>query len=82
MIASFKRGVWEAIVIDRNGSPNYHNVSNSCRYMVRLHYPDGYRTDYPIRYDNGTIGYDTHYVPRDGQRATKAAFKYIDGLLR
>lgn len=80
IVKSFKRGVWTAHVIDRNSPPMNHMVSESLRYMVRLDHPNGFITDWPIQYDNGSIAYGIWNCPRDGQRATRAAFKYLKGI--
>ena len=80
IIATIKRGVWTAHVIDRNANPMNHMVSDSLRYMVRLDDPNGFNTQWPIRYDSGDIAYDWSPMPRDAKRATESAYRYIANL--
>ncbi len=71
----FSRGAWRAVVYERD--PREGNFPPSARFVVCLEHPTGYRTQWPVQYDNGAIGYDQDNVPRDGQRATRAAFRWI-----
>lgn len=59
-----KRGVWVAKI-----------VSTSVGWRVQLDSPRGAST-WPIQYDDGVIAYDFD-VPRDGQRAARAAFQLL-----
>lgn len=70
-IQTFKRGVWIAYVVTRD--PRFPDRG----YMVRLDHPGGFRTSWPIQYDNGTIAYDWSDVPRDAQRAARAAYRWV-----
>lgn len=72
IVQSFKRGAWEAHIVDCNGS--YGVIRR-----VRLDHPNGYNTQWPIKYDNGDIAYDWDNMPRDAKRATCAAFKALEG---
>lgn len=76
-----KRGAWTAVIIDRNAEGTNHGVSEELRYMLKLEHPDGFRTSWPVKYDDGTIAYDMPVVPRDAKRATEASFKRIDELI-
>lgn len=78
IVASFKRGAWTSHVIDRNHPSRNHGVPQTIRYMVRLDYPNGFNTDWPIRYSAGRFGYDQPFPPRDAIRATRAAYAWID----
>lgn len=71
IVQSFKRGAWEAHIVDCNGP---YGVTR----RVRLDHPNGYNTQWPVKYDNGKIGYQLDYMPRDAQRATRAAFKALE----
>jgi hypothetical protein len=71
IVQSFRRGAWTAHIVDCDGS--YGTVQR-----IRLDHPNGYNTDWPIKYDNGQIAYDHHNMPRDGQRAARAAFKALE----
>lgn len=77
IVQEIKRGAWTAVVIDRNGTRRNHGVADSSRYMVRLDHPNGFNTEWPLLYDNGSIAYDMHNPPRDAQRATKAAYRWV-----
>lgn len=72
--ATFRIDGWKARVIEREGpdSPGPDWLA----YQVRLDHPDGLRTDWPVQYDNGTIGYDSE-APPAAQEATKKAFDWI-----
>ena len=76
IVFSAKRGAWTAHVIDRNARSQNHGVSESCRYQVRLDSPDGYHTSWPIKYDNGRIGYEFN-PPRDARRAVEACYRFM-----
>ena len=73
IMQSFRRGAWEAHIVECSGFTGN-------RLRVRLDHPNGYNTDWPIKYDNGQIAYDRYNMPRDGQRAARAAFKVLEGL--
>lgn len=71
--ATFRVGGWKARVVEREG-PDSPEPDRA--YRVRLDHPDGLRTDWPIQYDNGTIGYDSE-APPAAQKATEEAFGWI-----
>ena len=62
-VRSFHRGGWTATIIDRNHPPRNHGVADSIRYMVKLERPGGYRTSWPVRYDDGRTSYDDIVSP-------------------
>ena len=68
VVLSIQRGSWAAHVIDRNKPPMDHAVAESIRFRVCVVHPQGYLTSWPIRYDNGQIGYE-HEPSRDERRA-------------
>ena len=72
ILQSFKRGVWEAHIV-RIGR------DSTSRLRIRLDYPNGYNTEWPVKYDDERIGYDHYKMSRDAQRATRAAFKALEG---
>ena len=72
IIKSFRRGAWETHIVETTSS-----YGPSIR--VRLDHPNGYNTDWPVKYDNGKIGYDMWNPPRDAQRATRAAYRELEG---
>jgi hypothetical protein len=69
ILQSFKRGSWTAHVVQ---------LSHQIDSRVQLDHPNGFNTSWPIRYDNGQIGYDYDGMSRDAQRATRAAFNWRD----
>lgn len=71
IVKSFKRGAWKAHIVYCYGQ--YGIIKR-----VRLDYPNGYNTEWPVQYDDGTIAYDGPDMPRDAQRAAKAAFKVLN----
>ena len=75
------RGAWQATIIDRNGPHRNQGVCEKLRYMVRLSLTKGYLTDWPIRYNDGQIGY-CRFPSRDAKRAARAAFRFIDSITK
>ena len=72
IMQSFRRGAWEAHIV-------HTNHITGPRLRIRLDHPNGYNTEWPVKYDNGSIGYDHYKAPRDAQRATRAAFNALEG---
>lgn len=66
-VKRFVRGAWTVHI---------HQDLNGKRKVILIH-PHGRCASQPIRYDDGTIGYDIE-APRDAQRAVKAAYRWLD----
>jgi hypothetical protein len=62
------RGSWTA---DLKESRNPY-TGEMRPYVVAYLTKSGDRADYPIRYDDGQIGYNDHNPPRDKRRAVEA----------
>lgn len=70
IVKSFKRGAWKAHIVYCYGYCGPYK-------RVRLDSPQG-ASQWPVQYDDGTIAYDGPDMPRDAQRAAKAAFKVLN----
>ncbi len=64
---TIRRGAWIARVV------------STChtQYAVQLDHPSGYRSSWPVQYNDGKIGYDWDNPPRDARRATEAAYHWV-----
>jgi len=72
ILHSVTRGIWTAHVVQ---------ISTRADSVIRLDHPNGYRVFWPIRHASGEVDYvdyDWPEIQQDGQRATRAAFRWRD----